>query len=112
MLNDVGSMGSDGSVSNDQGSIDGTMAMDMGQLSDMNAPVAPGCRPTQEGFEAVRPILESACGQCHGETPQFGAPYSLMEYDDLVDGSRAAMKLDALIREVRRAQCHPMGSHP
>ena len=51
------------------------------------------CSPDPATFAAsVRPMVERYCGSCHGETPQFGAPVSLLDPTVLLatrpDGTR------------------------
>lgn len=40
------------------------------------------CFPDQTQWEEVSPLMKTYCGMCHGETPQFGAPYSLATQSD------------------------------
>ena len=53
---------------------------------------APACEPDRATFTAVQPIVERYCGSCHGTTPDFGAPVSLVEPSSLfavqADGTR------------------------
>ncbi len=46
---------------------------------------APRCEPGAAAFESdIRPRIERYCGQCHGETPDFGAPSSLLDHASLL----------------------------
>ena len=58
-----------------------------------------GCVPFESAYTAnAAPIIESKCGSCHGSTPEFGAPYSLVEgYADLLSGEIGERKVDALL---------------
>ena len=51
------------------------------------------CTPDPAVFASdIRPRLETYCGSCHGETPQYGAPSTLLDeatlYAPRADGSR------------------------
>ena len=39
------------------------------------------CAPDEEQWAAIAPIIEARCGLCHGESPQFGAPFALNSYE-------------------------------
>ncbi|MFN7699536.1 MAG: hypothetical protein ACK6CU_22970 [Deltaproteobacteria bacterium] len=56
-----------------------------GETVDGAVPDAPRCVPDEATFASeVRPRLERYCGQCHGETPNFGAPSSLLDHGALL----------------------------
>lgn len=63
------------------------------QIPDTGVSTA-DCVPIESAFATnAQPILESRCSKCHGETPDFGAPMSLVTYDDLIavrDGIQVA----------------------
>lgn len=62
------------------------------------APPTPDCVPAQDAFDLnVSSILADKCSECHGATPQFGAPYSLLEYDDLIEGAEGERKIDRVV---------------
>lgn len=45
------------------------------------------CVPSQQAFtDNALPVIQRACGTCHGDPTDFGAPYSLLDYDFLVAG--------------------------
>lgn len=51
------------------------------------------CEPSFDAFEStIRPKIEQYCGNCHGSTPNFGAPVSLVDGPSLMaqrpDGTR------------------------
>ena len=55
------------------------------------------CLPNKEIWEgAVKAKVEENCGNCHGETPNFGAPYSLLDYDALVAGELGSRRVDRM----------------
>jgi hypothetical protein len=60
---------------------------------DAATPDAPVCNPDPAVFAStVRPVVQQYCGTCHGETPNFGAPVSLLDATTLLavrpDGTR------------------------
>jgi hypothetical protein len=60
---------------------------------DASASDAPACAPDLAVFETeVRPHIERHCGSCHGTTPDFGAPVTLLDGPSLLarrdDGTR------------------------
>lgn len=58
----------------------------------------PDCVPNEAAYEAnVRPILEETCASCHGPTPDFGAPVSLMEYAPLIEGAEGERTVDRMV---------------
>lgn len=62
------------------------------------------CTPDLAAFEtSAQPHLERYCGRCHGETPDFGAPMSLLDGESLLatrgDGTRLADRIAARIMD-------------
>src|SRR5687768_17126442 len=46
------------------------------------------CNPGADTFNAeIRGIIDQKCAKCHGETTDFGAPFSLLNHADLVAGA-------------------------
>src|SRR5688572_15153676 len=61
--------------------------------TDASASDAPTCAPDLAAFETeVLPHIEHHCGSCHGTTPNFGAPVTLLDGPSLLarraDGTR------------------------
>lgn len=61
---------------------------------------APACTPDAVAFDtSVRPVVERYCGSCHGTTPDFGAPVSLLDPAALTtvraDGTRLVDRMAA-----------------
>jgi hypothetical protein len=55
------------------------------------------CTPSREVFNTtVRPLLTQHCGSCHGATPSFGAPYTLLDYDSLLRGVVTVRPIDRI----------------
>lgn len=43
------------------------------------------CEPSLEAWDTeVGALVEKHCGTCHGESPNYGAPHTLIEYDSLM----------------------------
>ena len=69
------------------------------------------CLPSEEAWnQNIEPIVDQYCGECHGETPQFGAPFSLTEYDFLIDGSPGNRPVDATVEQLIAGDMPPPGS--
>jgi hypothetical protein len=58
----------------------------------------PTCTPSREIWDAVvSGMMERNCGQCHGEVPDFGAPNSLTDYDELIKGVEGQRPIDRIV---------------
>lgn len=67
---------------------------------------APACVPSPEAFEAnALPVIERACGTCHGDPTDYGAPYSLLDYEALVAGPERPV--DAMLAELMAGTMPP-----
>ena len=62
---------------------EGGMGGGVGGMGGMGG--APACVPDADGFAAVAETVQTYCGDCHGETPQFGAPQTLNTFDGMRD---------------------------
>lgn len=65
---------------------------------DASAPDAseagPACAPEVSAFRGtVRPLLERYCGSCHGDTPNYGAPVSLLDPAALLAPREGGLRL-------------------
>ena len=50
--------------------------------------VGSGCVPNREAWDGnTREMVQTSCGQCHGTTPHFGAPTTLLDYEKLLAGN-------------------------
>ena len=58
----------------------------------------------------VRPQVERQCGACHGETPQFGSPFSLLDYDAIVAGVGGARRVDQMVTRMVAGTMPPAGT--
>jgi hypothetical protein len=55
------------------------------------------CAPSAEQWPPLAPLLEARCGECHGASPQFGAPFPLASLSDFTP-ERALLAAEALSR--------------
>jgi hypothetical protein len=69
---------------------------------DVGNDVDPGdCVPSQQAWsQNARGHVEDYCANCHGETPDFGAPYSLLDYDELIAGTPGERKVDKMAQRL------------
>jgi hypothetical protein len=59
---------------------------------------APMCTPSESTWDAVvEEMVTRHCGQCHGEQPDFGAPNSLTDYDELIAGEEGMRLIDRIV---------------
>ena len=66
------------------------------------------CTPSEaEWLSGAEHAVEHACSQCHGDTPSFGAPYSLMNYADLMSGSPGERRVDAMAAAIANGSMPP-----
>ncbi|MEM6956139.1 MAG: c-type cytochrome, partial [Myxococcota bacterium] len=84
-------------------------------VGDSDDPVTPGpiadCVPDEAAYEAtVRPLIEANCARCHGTSPNFGAPFSLLTYAPLLEGQEGGRIVDEIVREVQSGSMPPAGA--
>lgn len=71
----------------------------------------PDCVPSQMEWDTeVGALVEQHCGTCHGETPEFGAPFSLLDYDAITDGREGERRVDRMIHQVADGIMPPTGA--
>jgi len=59
------------------------------------------CIPDEPAWQStIRPLVAQHCGSCHGETPQFGAPYALTDYALLIRGTVGERPVDHIALRV------------
>lgn len=65
-----------------------------------NAP-PPDCVPSEEAWNtSVGALVEEHCGTCHGETPAFGAPFTLTDYRAITRGREGLRRVDWMVHQV------------
>lgn len=53
------------------------------------------CIPNKAVFDGnIKPILDSNCTKCHSSPPQFGAPFPLVDYDEMLMGEAGSRIVD------------------
>ena len=73
----------------------------------------PDCVPSAAAFDNnVLPIVQAKCAGCHGAEPTFGAPYSLLDYEALIDGAEGERIVDHIIAAVGDRQMPPQTAAP
>jgi hypothetical protein len=66
------------------------------------------CSPDRKTFDdEVRPHVERYCGNCHGASPSFGAPVSLLSFDDIVNDRPGGRVLDHIVDRLSDATMPP-----
>ena len=76
---------------------------------DSGAP--PDCVPSHAQWEAeIGALVEEHCGTCHGEEPDFGAPFTLTDYDAIVRGREGERRVDRMVRQVAEGSMPPTGA--
>ncbi len=69
------------------------------------------CVPDRDAFVTnALPEVEQYCGNCHGESPDFGAPVSLLDYDALVEGEVGERLVDEMATRLMDRSMPPAGS--
>ncbi len=69
------------------------------------------CIPSKAQWDAtVKDRMDNNCGSCHGDTPSFGAPYGLLDYDELVAGLPGERKVDKIAPRTADYSMPPNGT--
>jgi hypothetical protein len=72
---------------------------------------AQGCVPNERMWDTlVEGMVQDHCQKCHGEAPDFGAPYSLTDYDDLIAGTVGSRKVDRMVARMANKTMPPVGT--
>ena len=67
-------------------------------VRDAGGDTGPVCVPDRAMWDSeVSANVARYCGSCHGETPDFGAPFSLTSYDDIVGNAPGRMTIARLM---------------
>ena len=68
------------------------------------------CLPSLAGWEEhAQDTVVEYCGACHGETPDFGAPHSLINYDDIIAGTEGSRLVDDMTTMLVDGDMPPAG---
>ena len=70
------------------------------------------CTPSKAVYNSVASgLIEEHCGKCHGETPQFGAPNTLVgDYDALLVGEVRSRLVDRMAVRAANKTMPPVGN--
>lgn len=81
---------------------------DAGPRADGGFDASGPCVPDRAAWDrSVRAKVVTHCATCHGATPSFGAPYSLLEYDSLVAGAVGHRRVDAMAEQLATGAMPP-----
>lgn len=88
-----------------------TMTAGCGDATTVSPDAGPACTPDRAQWNAeVRATVERACGGCHGATPAYGAPYSLLDYDFITRAQGAARPVDRMHLRLSDGTMPPSGT--
>ena len=74
-----------------------TGGSDAGGDTSQGDAAAGECVPSRSAWDTnVADMVDKWCGECHGESPKFGAPYPLVDYEELVAGAPGERKVDKM----------------
>lgn len=70
----------------------------------------PDCMPDAERWDSeIQPLVESYCGTCHGESPDFGAPFPLVDYVANLEGREGLRHVDLMVHQLGEGTMPPVG---
>ena len=71
------------------------------------------CVPSRTVWEdTTKAMVTQHCGGCHGEKPSFGAPNTLLDYDDLIKGKEGERKVDRIVARMANKTMPAAGQTP
>lgn len=69
------------------------------------------CVPSESAWnDGVAALVAERCGGCHAATPQFGAPFPLLDYATLVEGAEGTRIVDFMAFQVGEGLMPPIGA--
>ncbi len=88
-----------------------TVTAGCGDATEATPDAGPACSPDRAQWDAeVRGTVERACGGCHGATPSYGAPYSLLDYAFITRAQGAARPVDRMHARLADGSMPPSGT--
>jgi hypothetical protein len=85
---------------------------DLGFTSD-GTPITSACVPDRALWTSqMRAYVQRQCGTCHGATPAYGAPFSLLDYDANLAGAPGARRVDRIAANLLTGRMPPAGTPP
>lgn len=91
----------------------GSATTPTGDAGDAPAGDATGaaCVPDRARWTStVRPLVERQCGACHGASPQFGSPFTLLDYDANLVGPVGMRHVDRIVARMVAGTMPPSGT--
>ncbi|MFK8000258.1 MAG: hypothetical protein AB8H86_11720 [Polyangiales bacterium] len=86
------------------------VALAVGCTDDPTTPAAE-CVPSEADWnESVQTLVMENCGTCHGDTPDFGAPFTLLDYQAITAGIEGERIVDEMHRQLSAGTMPPRGS--
>jgi hypothetical protein len=71
------------------------------------------CVPSEADWdESVQTLVMEQCGTCHGATPDFGAPFTLLDYQAITAGVEGERIVDEMHRQLSAGSMPPRGITP
>ncbi len=88
------------------------LALSLSLLGCGEDPVEPpDCQPSlQEWEDSVQALVQDNCGRCHGTNPNFGAPFTLLDYDAITAGVEGERIVDQMHVQLVADSMPPAGS--
>lgn len=88
-----------------------TMTAGCGDAPTATPDAGPVCVPDRAQWDAeVRGTVARACGACHGATPSYGAPYSLLDYDFITRSRTGGRPVDRTHIRIADGSMPPAGT--
>jgi hypothetical protein len=67
------------------------------------------CVPSEMGRDRALEFLDLYCGECHQDPPQYGAPYSLVSFEEIILGEEGLRPLDRSVVRLLDGSMPPAG---
>jgi hypothetical protein len=88
-----------------------TLTAGCGDVTSAAPDAGPACAPDRAQWDAeVRGTVERACGGCHGATPSYGAPYSLLDYAFITRAQGGSRPVDRMHARLADGSMPPAGT--
>lgn len=86
----------------------GLVALGLGVGCGATPDAPSACVPDAAAWSStVRAQVASACGECHGDAPRYGAPYALTDYAALLRGAAGARPVDRIAARLAEGTMPP-----
>ena len=90
----------------------GALLITAAGCGDATTPAAaPSCVPDRAQWDStVHDIVQRSCGSCHGATPAYGAPYSLLDYSFITTARTGGRPVDRMHVRLADGSMPPAGT--